>query len=138
VVAERLSAMLNMQKVLEPNVSRSAIEELMEHFVLGALGLDIASRIWQLSELPAHHRDALNKLQGNDRIWAAWSTNRGPVSVVAEYDHAQAQRVRAHVLLIGWWMEPGEHHENWWHCYPKRPREWICGPGRLQIPTYCH
>jgi hypothetical protein len=102
----------------------------MGNFVSGALGLDIVSRIGQLSELPAHHRDALNKLQGNDRRWAAWFTNRGPVSVSAEYDHAQAQRVGAHVLLIGWWMEPGQHHENWWHCYPKRPREWICGPGR--------
>ena len=76
----------------------------MEHFVSGALGLDIVSRIGQLSELPAHHRDALTKLQCEGRIWAAWSTNRGPVSVSAEYDHAQAQRMKAHVLLIGWWM----------------------------------
>jgi hypothetical protein len=115
---------------VDPNVSRLAIEELMEHFVSGALGLDIVSRIGQLSELPAHHRDALTKLQCEGRITAVWSTNRGPVSVSAEYDHAQAQRLKAHVLLIGWWMEPGEHHEQWWHCHPMRPREWIIGRGR--------
>jgi hypothetical protein len=116
---------------LDLTVPSSVIEELMEHFVTGALGLDIVSRIGQLSELPAHHRHALTKLQGNGRIWAAWSTTSGPVSVAAEYDHVQAQRVRAHVLLIGWWMEPGEYHESRWHCYPNRPREWICGAGRL-------
>jgi hypothetical protein len=116
---------------VDPNVSRSAIEDLMEHFIVGALGLDIVSRIEQLSELPAHHQDALAKLQCKGRTWAAWSTNRGPVSISAEYDHAQAQRVKAHVLFISWWIEPGEHHEHWWHCYPKRPREWVVGPGRL-------
>ncbi len=115
---------------MDQNVSHSVIEELMEHFVSGALCLDIASRIRQLSELPAHQQDALTKWQCEGRIWAAWSTNRGPVSVCAEYDYAQAKRVKAHVLLIGWWMQPGEHHEHWWHCYPKRPREWIVGSGR--------
>lgn len=115
---------------MDPNVSRSAIEELLEHFVSGALGLDIVSRIGQLSELPARHQERLAQLQSKGRIWAAWSTNRGPVSVSAEYDHAQAQRVQAHVLLLEWWIGPHEHHEGWWHCYPKRPREWIVGPGR--------
>jgi hypothetical protein len=113
-----------------PIASRPEIEKLMEHFVSGALGLDIVSRIWTLSGLPAHHRDALTKLQCHGRIWAAWSTDRGPVSVAAQYDHDQAERVKAHVLLIGWWMEPGAHHEHWWHCYPKRPGEWISGIGR--------
>ena len=48
---------------MDSNVSRPAIEELMEHFVSGALGLDIVSRIGQLSELPAHHRDALTTVR---------------------------------------------------------------------------
>jgi hypothetical protein len=68
---------------VDQNVSSSVIVELMEHFVTAALGLDIVSRIGKLSELPAHHRDCLAKLQCKGRIWAAWSTNRGPVSVSA-------------------------------------------------------
>jgi hypothetical protein len=55
---------------VDSNVSRPAIEELMEHFVSAALGLDIVSRIGQLSELPTHHRDTLTKLQCAGRITA--------------------------------------------------------------------
>ena len=119
---------------MDTNVSHSAIEveDLIEHFIVGALGLDIVSRIGQLSELPAHHQDALAKLQCKGRTWAAWSTNVGPVTVSAEYDHAQAQSVKAHILYFEWWIEPGKSHGNyWWHCYPKRPREWIAGRGGL-------
>jgi hypothetical protein len=113
-------------------VSSAPIVELMEHFVSAALGLDVVSRIGQPRELPAHHKDSVAKLQCKGRIWAAWSTNIGPVIVSAEYDHAQAQSMKAHVLYFEWWIEPGESHGRyWWHCYPKRPREWIAGRGRL-------
>jgi len=55
----------------------------MEHFVSAALGLDIVSRIAHLSELPTHHQDCLARLQREDRLWAAWSTTIGPVTVSA-------------------------------------------------------
>jgi hypothetical protein len=103
----------------------------MEHFVSAALGLDIGPRIERLSELPAHHRNSFAKTEREGRLWVAWSTNRGPVTLCAEYDHAQAQSIKAHVVYFEWWIEPSESHGGCrWHCYPKRPREWLAGRGR--------
>jgi len=31
---------------------------------------------------------------------------------------------------IVWWIGT-EHHDGWWHCYPKFPCDWIKGIGRL-------
>lgn len=106
-----------------------SIEELLEEFVLGALGLSLDAPIRALNELPASHRGSLQGSLGKQRDWAAWQTNRGPVSARANYDYVQSQRMRAHVLLIEWWISPNEHHKGWYYCYPKRTREWIKGPG---------
>ena len=58
--------------------------------------------------------------------WAAWHTDHGEVTVRAIYDDAQSLRVKAHVVKIAWWIED-KHHDGWWHCYPKFPRDWIKG-----------
>lgn len=105
------------------DVSSSSIEDLLEHFVSAALGLTLESRILRPAELPSSHRsysrDPSNRLQ----VWMAWHTNKGPVCACALYDLAQAQRMAAHVLKIDWWIARHEHHEGWWHCYRKRPRD---------------
>jgi len=110
-------------------VSRVAVEELLEYFVSAALGLSLEVRVRDTGDVPAAHRGCLIHPSGSPRIWAAWKTNRGPVSACAAYDPEQSLRVSAHVLWIAWWIGSGEHHEGWWHCYPKRPREWIKGTG---------
>jgi hypothetical protein len=114
---------------VEFHVSRGAIEELLEHFVSAALGLTLEARIQDAGELPRSHQGCLTNAQSRMHAWAAWCTDRGMVSSCADYDHEQAQRIGAHVLLIEWWISHGEHHKGWWHCYPTRPREWIKGPG---------
>ena len=48
----------------------------------------------------------------------------------ARYDEEQSLHVKAHVVKIAWWIGE-EHHDGWWHCYPKFPRDWIKGIGRL-------
>ena len=113
------------------SLSRIAIEELLEHFVVGALGLALEAPIRDLNDLPSghlgSHREAVNKRPD----WAAWQTNRGPVSACATYDQEQSQHVKAYVLLFEWWIPPHEHHKGWWYCYPKRPRDWIKGAGEI-------
>jgi hypothetical protein len=108
-------------------MSRAALEELLEHFAAAALGLTLEARIGDASELPAGHRECLTNSQEKPNAWVAWHTNRGPVSARAAYDQEQSQRMAAHVLYIAWWIDLGEHHEGWWHCYPKRPNEWVKG-----------
>lgn len=114
---------------MEKDASDTAVEKLLEYFLSEALGLTLEARIQDTSRLPTGHRRCLTNPIGKPRVCAAWHTNRGPVSACAAYDHGQAQRISAHVLLIEWWIAAAEYHEGWWHCYPQRPREWIKGPG---------
>lgn len=107
----------------------SVIEVLLESFATTALGLELTGRIRDLSQVP--HR--LICLEGSDLrpiAWAAWHTDRGVVSSRAVYDEAQSLRMKAHVLKIAWWIG-AEHHDGWWHCYRRFPRDWIKGPGRV-------
>jgi len=114
---------------VESDVPGAAIEELLEYFVSDALGLTLEGRIQDARDLPSVHRGCIASPKGKPNIWSAWRTNRGTVSACAAYDHEQALRMSAHVLWISWWIGPDEHHEGWWHCYPKRPGEWIKGSG---------
>jgi hypothetical protein len=117
---------------VDVDVSRMAIEQLLEYFVLDALGLLLRGRIEDASDLTARHRGFLTDPESKLRVWVAWHTDRGQVSTCATYDHEQARRMSAHVLRIAWWIAPRDYHEGWWHCYPKRPREWIKGLGILR------
>ena len=105
------------------------VEELLRLFVTSALGLTLTAKIATAAELPAEHRGCLANSLGRRRPWSAWRTNEGLVSICGDYEHAQSQRARTHVLKIAWWINPGEHHEGWWRCNPKRPCEWIKGSG---------
>jgi hypothetical protein len=109
--------------------SCATIQELLECFVSAAVGLTLEARIRDAGDLPEGHRGCLTSPNHNPRVWAAWHTNVGLVSLCASYDYGQALRMGAHVLCIEWWIASGEHCEGWWHCYPKRPREWIKGAG---------
>lgn len=114
---------------MDVDLSRTAIEQLLEYFASDALGLMLQARIPDASDLRARHRGFLTDPESKLRVWVAWHTDRGPVSMCAAYDHEQALRMSAHVLRLAWWFAPQDHHEGWWHCYPKRPREWIKGLG---------
>lgn len=85
-----------------------------------------------MSELPVHHRTLIAKCLKQGPIAISWLTDHGPMSLVADYDTAQSRLIRAHVFYFEWLIEPGGIHGNyWWHCYPKRPGEWIAGRGGL-------
>jgi hypothetical protein len=105
----------------------SAIEGLMESFATAGLGLEIRGRIEDLSSPP--HRSRCLDASGSGPC-AAWHTDRGVVTMRARYDEEQSLHVKAHVVKIAWWIGE-EHHDGWWHCYPKFPRDWIKGIGRL-------
>jgi hypothetical protein len=109
--------------------ARVDIEGLLKSFLTEALGLSLEARIPRIGDLPEDHRIPLTDPQRRSLGWAAWQTNRGPVSAHGAYDYEQALRKKVHVLLIEWWIANQEHHQGWWHCYQKRPREWIKGSG---------
>lgn len=113
-------------------VSRATIQELLEYFISSGLGLTLEARIWDACDLPEDHRGCLSAPKIIPRVWAAWYTDVGPVTACAAYDYEQASRVGAHVLFIEWWVTSREHHESWWHCYPRRPRDWIKGSGTTE------
>lgn len=103
--------------------------ELLEHFATDALGLELNSRIECASQLPVNHRRLLTEVDKCPSSWVAWHTDRGPATLRASYDEAQSLHTRAHVMCIDWWID-AEHHEGFFHCYPKFNRDWIIGPGR--------
>jgi hypothetical protein len=107
----------------------SALEELLESFATAALGLELKSRIEDLSVLP-HHSSCCCVSATGPWARAAWNTERGVAIVRTVYDEVQSQRVRADVVKIAWWIG-AVHHEGWWHCYPKFSRDWIKGIGRI-------
>lgn len=108
----------------------SALEGLLESFAVAALGLELKGSIRDLSSLP-HCPGVPDPSLSSPNASAAWHTDRGVASLHAVYDETQSQKVRAHVLKIAWRLGAAEHHEGWWHCYPKFPRDWMKGIGRL-------
>jgi hypothetical protein len=107
----------------------SAIEGMLESFATAALGLQLQGPIRDVSALRERQR-ACDSLEGDRTVWVAWHTERGVATFRALYDEVQSAKVRAQVLRIAWWIGT-EHHDGWWHCYPKFPRDWIKGIGRL-------
>lgn len=103
------------------------IERLMESFATAGLGLELKGRIKDPFSLP---QCSSLETAVFAPCAATWYTQRGVVALRVTYDEAKSMRVRAHVLKIAWWIGD-EHHDGWWHCYPKFPRDWIKGIGRL-------
>ena len=90
----------------------------------------MGARITDVRELPTSHqpvRADAGRLSG----WCAWHTARGPLTLLGRYDEAQSGLVRAHVLLLEWWIGTQVHHEGWWHRHAKFSRDWITGRGRV-------
>jgi hypothetical protein len=115
-------------------VPTAAMEELLRSFLADAVGLTLEAQIDAARDLPPTHRACTADSTGQPRVWAAWQSNRGMVSAAVLCHREQSHRLGAHVLFISWWIGPQEHHEGWWHCYPKRPHEWIKGAGSREPP----
>jgi hypothetical protein len=111
-------------------VDSSGIEQLLEGFATSALGVDLGARIADAHLLPKSHQRMRTDVQ-RPSAWCAWHKGSGPLTLSGRYDELQSSLVKAHVLLLEWWIGDGEHHEGWWHCYRKFPRDWIKGPGRV-------
>ena len=108
----------------------SAMERLLESFASSALGLSLGPRITDAQCLPKSHQRVRTDVE-RPPAWCAWQTASGVLTLWGRYDEVQSSLVKAHVLLLEWWIGEGVHHEGWWHCYPKFPRDWIKGPGRV-------
>ena len=112
-------------------LSQSELESLLDGFLVGALGLELKTRIMDLKDLPEGCRTRLQRAEAKSRAWTAWVTDDGPVAAWAEYDIAASRRLNAAVLFIEWAGTHG-HHALWCHCTPNRPTEWIIGRGPLE------
>jgi hypothetical protein len=106
----------------------SCLEELLESFATAGLGLELKGRMKDLSALPPQS-SCCGDSDAHLCARVAWHTERGIATLRAVYDEAQSLKVRAQVVKIAWWIGT-EHHEGWWHRYPKFPRDWIKGIGR--------
>lgn len=111
-------------------VDSSGIERLLESFATAALGAELGARIDDARLLPQSHQ-RMRAHADSPSQWCAWETARGPLTLVGRYDEVQSSLVRAHVLLLEWWIGDCIHHEGWWHCYAKFPRDWTKGAGRV-------
>jgi hypothetical protein len=108
-------------------VSPTGVEQLLGHFLVGALGLTLGSAIRDAGAAPA--RGVGPGLHTDPSVCAAWNTERGVVRICGTYDRGQSLQLSLHVLLIEWWIAPAIHHRSWWRCSARRPREWMKGYG---------
>lgn len=116
-----------------------AVEDLLAHFLVGAVGLTLGAvdreacheiqrrRDRELARAPCHNSSE----DIEPPVWAGWKTNAVFVAARGSYDREQSKRVGEHVLYIEWWIAPAIHHEGWWRCNPRRPREWTRGRGGI-------
>jgi hypothetical protein len=117
---------------MDGGVQPMSLERLLEHFLIGALGLTLGAAIREPSAMPRPNRTSPST-HGNPPAWAAWKTDRGVIKICGAYDDLQSQRLDAHVLYLEWWPAAGMHHEGWWRCDRNRPREWTKGYGGAPI-----
>jgi hypothetical protein len=113
------------------NRAAAGVEQLLAHFLIGALGLTLHAVI------RGRRRDEAVRSQGDRAptdgsdtpVWADWQTDQGIVSISGIYDRLQSRRVDTHVLFLSWWIPPSTHHAGWWRCDVRRPRDWTKGRG---------
>jgi hypothetical protein len=113
---------------MDGNVQPMSLEQLLEHFLIGALGLTLGAAIRETIAMPRPHRTAPSA-RSAPAAWVAWKTDRGVVKICGAYDDVQSQGLDAHVVYLEWWPAAGVHHEGWWRCDRRRPREWTKGYG---------
>jgi hypothetical protein len=117
------------RRCVDLEVSLALMEELLESFVTAGLGLTLASRIREVTQLPELRLRSAKEPSDSARVCAAWQTNRDRLIICATYHAEQSRRMKAHVLWLEWWIPPQVHHEGWWRVEPKWPRDWIKGHG---------
>ena len=103
------------------------IEQILAHFVEGALGLNLPASKTRADDQFEHPGSAGNY---GPAVCVSWETNLGIAKICGVYDSAQSLRVCAHVLWLAWWLPSDIHHEGWWRCDQKRLHEWTKGRGR--------
>ena len=101
----------------------------MECFVTAALGLTLASRMSDVSQLPDLQLSRNHDTNDAARVCTAWHMDRGRVIACGTYHHEQSKRMKAHVLWLEWWPPPQVHHEGWWRVEQRWPRDWVKGQG---------
>jgi hypothetical protein len=109
--------------------ARSMAEELLESFVTAALGLAGESRIRDVNQLQEVLGPRAKNAPDSARACSAWHTANGRLTACGTYHHDLSQRTKFQVLWLEWWIPPNQHHEGWWRCEPKWPRDWIKGLG---------
>ena len=113
---------------MDGDVQQVSLEQLLEHFLIGALGLALGAAIREPIAMPGPN-SAGSSAHSKPLAWAAWKTDWGVVKICGAYDDLQSQRLGAHVVYLEWWPAAGGHHEGWWRCDRRRPREWTKGHG---------
>ena len=111
---------------MDGDVQPMSLEQLLGDFLVGALGLTLGAAIRDPMAKPNHTAPSAH---GKQPAWAAWKTDQGVVKICGAYDDRQSQRLDAHVVYLEWWPAAGGHHEGWWRCDRRRPREWTKGHG---------
>lgn len=114
------------------------VENLLAHFLIGALGLKLEAMVPEACHANQRRLDqdfvpvpsSTTRVGIEAPICVGWTTNAGLVTACGVYDGAQSLKLGEHVIYIEWWMAPAIHHKGWWRCPPKRPREWTKGRGR--------
>jgi hypothetical protein len=114
---------------MDVKLSDAAIEQLLTHFVEGALGLDLPAS-QPTANASAHFECPDNGSNRGHAVCVSWRTDRGTARICGVYDSTQSLRIRAHVLWLAWWLPSDIHHEGWWRCDQKRLNEWTKGRGR--------
>jgi len=113
---------------MDVKLSDAEIEQLLQHFIEGALGLNLSA-----SKPTASASDQFEypSSVGNcgRAVCVSWQIDRGTARICGVYDSAQSLRIRAHVLWLAWWLPSDIRYEGWWRCDQKRLNEWTKGRG---------
>jgi hypothetical protein len=107
----------------------AGIADLLTHFFISARGLRLLAPIDDIAAIRARLTAPQIVANSEPPVWAAWTTDAGRLCACGSYDHAQSQRLCAHVLLIEWWLPPDAHYVSWWRCDPQRLQDWTRGRG---------
>ena len=114
---------------MDIDTSQAMMEGLLESFLTAALGLTILSRIPDRRESTEVRVPRPEISHHGLRAVASWHTDSGRVTACGTYHPERSQRMRVHVLWVEWWIPPHRHHEGWWRCSTKGPRDWTKGFG---------
>jgi hypothetical protein len=107
----------------------SGIEQLLAHFLEGALGLVLQGSLPSTSVTHGQFEYPSCGSNSGRPVCAVWQSDRGIARICGVYDSSQSQSIRAHVLWLAWWLPSDIHHKGWWRCDQNRLNEWTKGRG---------